>query len=162
MASWQELLDRPEGTFTSFKSTPTMSRLPETSAGISESERTILIVEDNSFDVALLRHTLDHHGVRSRIVVMKDDERASKFLDGAEAKEQAVPALIILDLNLPTKTGRELLARVRQSLLLRDVPVVVFSSSEAETDRQEALRLGANRYVTKPSNLDAFLNIVRF
>jgi two-component system, chemotaxis family, response regulator Rcp1 len=159
MASWQELLDRPEGTFTSFKSTPTMSRLPETSAGISESERTILIVEDNSGDVALLRHTLDHHGVRS---IMKDGERASKFLDGAEAKEQAVPALIILDLNLPTKTGRELLARVRQSLLLKDVPVVVFSSSEAETDRQEALRLGANRYVTKPSNLDAFLNIVRF
>ncbi len=119
----------------------------------------ILIVEDNSGDVSLLRHTLKQHGVRSRIVVMKDGDRASTFLDEAEAKEQAVPALIILDLNLPKKSGRELLARVKQSPLLKDVPVVVFSSSEAETDRQEALRLGANRYITKPSNLDAFLNI---
>jgi chemotaxis family two-component system response regulator Rcp1 len=119
----------------------------------------ILIVEDNSGDVSLLRHTLKHHGIQSKIVVMKDGERASKFLDEADAKEQAVPALIILDLNLPKKTGRELLARVRQSPLLKDIPVVVFSSSEAETDRQDALRLGANRYITKPSNLDAFLNI---
>ena len=119
----------------------------------------ILIVEDNSGDVSLIRHALGHHGVRLKTVVMKDGERASKFLDEAEAKEQAVPALIILDLNLPKKTGRELLARVRQSPLLKDVPVVVFSSSEAETDRQDALRLGANRYITKPSNLDAFLNI---
>jgi CheY-like chemotaxis protein len=116
-------------------------------------------VEDNSGDVSLLRHALKHHGVLSRIVVMKDGERASKFLDEADAKEQAVPALIILDLNLPKKTGKELLARVRQSPLFRDVPVLVFSSSQADADRQDALRLGANKYITKPSNLDEFLSI---
>jgi CheY-like chemotaxis protein len=109
--------------------------------------------------VSLLRHALEHHGVRLTIVVTKDGERACNFLDKAEAKQQAVPALIILDLNLPKKTGREVLARLKQSLLLKNVPVVVFSSSEAETDRQDALRLGAIRYITKPSNLDAFLNI---
>lgn len=90
---------------------------------------------------------------------MKDGERDSKFLDEADAKEQAVPALTILDLNLPKKTGKELLARVRQSPLFRDVPVLVFSSSQADADRQDALRLGANKYITKPSNLDEFLSI---
>lgn len=122
-------------------------------------DRWLLIVEDNSGDVALIRHALKSHGVDCKVVVMTDGERASRFIDETGDDANGCPELIILDLNLPKKTGRELLQEVRSSAACKDIPVVVFSSSEAETDRQESLRLGANMYITKPSNLDDFLKI---
>jgi DNA-binding response OmpR family regulator len=124
-----------------------------------DAERWILIAEDNLGDVTLIRHALKHHGIGCKVVVMKDGDRASKFIDEIDEKKHGCPALIILDLNLPRKSGRDLLKQMRLSLVCKDVPVVVFSSSQADTDRKDVLRLGANLYITKPSELDEFLKI---
>lgn len=128
-------------------------------AAYREAKGWILVAEDNPGDVSLIRLVLKEHGVERKIVVMKDGERASRLLDEADAQNYAAPALIILDLNLPKKNGRELLERVRRSPACRHAPVVVFSSSQADADRRDTLRLGANRYITKPSDLDEFLKV---
>jgi CheY-like chemotaxis protein len=80
-------------------------------------------------------------------------------MDQVDAGSAPCPVLVVLDLNLPKRNGREVLERIRQSPCCGKVPVAVFSSSDAATDRQEAARLGANRYIQKPSNLDEFLKI---
>jgi CheY-like chemotaxis protein len=119
----------------------------------------ILVAEDNTGDVSLIRHALIHHKVNLTVVVMKDGESVCCLLDDLDSNEGKSPALILLDLNLPRRSGRELLERIRASEALREVPVVVFSSSQAKSDREDSLRRGANLYITKPSDLDTFLEI---
>jgi len=119
----------------------------------------ILIVEDNVADVALLRESLNEHGVGFEVVVMTDGEKAVRFFDEVEAGTAPCPALVVLDLNLPKVAGSEVLQRIRESRLCSDVPVAIFSSSDAVTDRQQAAKLGANQYIRKPSNLDDFLKV---
>jgi CheY-like chemotaxis protein len=121
--------------------------------------RCILIVEDSASDVLLIRQSLQEHEISLDVVVMRDGERAERFLDDVDAGTPPCPAIVILDLNLPKRTGLEVLQRIRQSSTCRDVPVVVFSSSDATRDKQAAQSLGANRYIRKPSNLDGFLQI---
>jgi len=119
----------------------------------------ILLVEDNAADVSLIRHALKESGVAHRVVVVTDGDRASRLIDEHDVEHDVSPALIILDLNVPRKDGREILARVKLSPGYRNAPVVVLSSSQAEADRQDVLSLGADRYITKPSDLDEFLSI---
>lgn len=124
-----------------------------------EAKGWILIAEDNPGDISLIRMVLKQHGIERKIVVMKDGERACKFLDEADAQNYGSPALIVLDLNLPKKSGREVLEQVRRSIACKHAPVVVFSSSSADADRRDVLRLGADRFVTKPSDLDEFFKV---
>jgi CheY-like chemotaxis protein len=117
------------------------------------------MVEDNTGDVALMRQTLKQHGVNLELVVMSDGEKAIQFIDGLDAGTMTCPALVILDLNLPKRPGREVLERIRQSDRCGSIPVAVFSSSDAAKDKEEAARLGANRYIRKPTNLEDFLSV---
>jgi CheY-like chemotaxis protein len=91
--------------------------------------------------------------------VFADGDEAFRFLDEVERGAAECPVMFVLDLNLPKRSGRHVLARIRQSAACKDVAVVVLSSSAAEQDKREATRLGANRYITKPIELDAYLEI---
>jgi two-component system, chemotaxis family, response regulator Rcp1 len=119
----------------------------------------ILLVEDNRADVTLVREALEEHGLTCKLLVLSDGEQALKLIARAETGEVACPELVILDLNLPKADGRQVLQRMRASSRCSSVPVVILSSSEAPEDIDQAKRLGATRYLKKPSNLDAFLSL---
>jgi CheY-like chemotaxis protein len=118
-----------------------------------------LLVEDNPADVRLVRTALEHHEVECEITVFVDGEKAILFIQAVDAEAIACPDLIIIDLNLPKRPGREVLECIRRSEKCREVPVVVLSSSDAVQDRDEASRLGASLYLKKPSRLEEFLNL---
>ena len=122
----------------------------------------ILLVEDSPADVDLTREALDDAKVHNNLHVVGDGVEALAFLrhDGRYA-EAPHPDLILLDLNLPKKDGREVLAEIKADPLLRRIPVVVLTTSEAEQDILRSYDLHANCYVTKPVDLDAFIHVVR-
>jgi CheY-like chemotaxis protein len=109
----------------------------------------------------LVREALEEHKVRCELIIVADGESAIDFVAGPGEGQRARPDLIILDLNLPRKTGKEVLERIRASSTYRHVPVVILTSSESFNDRQDAVRLGASRYVRKPSHLEQFLELGR-
>jgi DNA-binding response OmpR family regulator len=117
----------------------------------------ILLVEDNPADVLLVQESLDEHGIDCDLTVMNDGEKAFHFIDQIEAGKASCPALLVLDLNLPKRSGREVLSRLRASTVCAQVPVVILSSSDAPRDRKEAAQLGATLYIRKPSNLEDFM-----
>jgi CheY-like chemotaxis protein len=119
----------------------------------------IVVVEDNEADVDLLRYALGASEVKAQIRVLTDGEEAFRFLDEVESGKVEPPALFVLDLNLPRVPGWQVLERIRRSPVCRDIAVVVLSSSSADADRQDAVRLGASRYITKPSDLDEYLTV---
>ena len=117
-------------------------------------------MEDNSGDVLLIREALKEHRITSELFVVNDGQKALEFLSGIEAGiHPNCPVLLILDLNLPRKSGRELLAYIRETSRCAGIPVLVLSSSNAPADRQAALNLGARLYVRKPSDLSDFMAI---
>ncbi len=119
----------------------------------------ILVAEDNSGDISLIRLALAERGVALGVVVHADGEKAMEFLGQVDVGMCAGPALVVLDLNLPRINGREVLARIRNSPACGKIPVVVFSSSDSARDRDEAVSLGATLYLKKPSNLEDFLEV---
>ena len=116
-------------------------------------------MEDNPADVGLVRKALEEHDVQGHLVVVADGETALQLVEDLDAQLMVCPNLAIIDLNLPRKSGRAVLERFRCTDVCRAIPVVVLSSSDAHQDRADAERLGANRYVRKPSTLDEFLNL---
>jgi chemotaxis family two-component system response regulator Rcp1 len=116
-------------------------------------------VEDNPADAGLVRRALEEHGVEGEIMVIADGETAIAFIQAIDAGAAECPDLAIVDLNLPKKPGRQVLERMRQSEQCRHTPVVILSSSDAERDKADAVRLGASRYLRKPSKLDDFLSL---
>ena len=122
----------------------------------------ILLVEDNPGDVELTREALHDSKVHMRLSVVHDGVEALRFLrrEGVHAGAPR-PDLILLDLNLPRKDGRGVLAEVKADPELRQIPVVILTSSQAEQDILKAYELHANCYVTKPVDLDQFITIVR-
>lgn len=120
---------------------------------------TIFLAEDNPADVYLLREALAAaSGSEVTLIVAHDGEEALDFVQQRGAfLEPVEPDLIILDLNLPKNDGSEVLRSVRTSERLRKVPVVILTSSDSPRDRANAEKLGADAYITKPSDLDAFL-----
>ncbi len=119
----------------------------------------ILHVEDNPGDVDLLAEVLGALEVRTSITVARDGVEALERLAKGPAGGGRFD-LVFLDLNLPRKHGREVLADMRSDRELKHVPVVVLSSSEAERDLLEVYRLHANCFVTKPVDLDEFLSSI--
>jgi two-component system, chemotaxis family, response regulator Rcp1 len=119
----------------------------------------ILLVEDNPGDVVLIRESLEEHKVNCHLFVADDGEKAIQFIDELGADGNPFPALVILDLNLPKRSGREVLRRMRQNMNWASTPAVILSSSGALKDQEETARLGASKYIRKPSNLEAFMEI---
>ena len=122
----------------------------------------ILLVEDNPGDVRLTREALREGKVRNNLHVAADGVEALHFLRKEGRFADAVrPDLILLDLNLPKKDGREVLEDIKSDPDLRYIPVVVLTSSQAEQDILRAYDLHANCSVTKPVDLDQFIHVVR-
>ena len=122
----------------------------------------ILLVEDSSTDVMLTKEALEHAKVRNNLHVSKDGVEAMAFLrqQGSYA-DMPRPDVILLDLNLPRKDGREVLAEVKADDDLKTIPVVVLTTSQAQEDVLRAYGLHANCYITKPVDFDQFANVVR-
>ncbi|MEI6502314.1 MAG: response regulator [Armatimonadota bacterium] len=122
----------------------------------------ILLVEDNPGDVRLTREALRESKVINNLSVAKDGVEALEMLrrEGPHGAQRR-PDLILLDLNLPRKDGREVLGEIKEDPDLRRIPVVVLTTSEAESDVHRAYDLHANCYIVKPVDLDQFINVVR-
>jgi chemotaxis family two-component system response regulator Rcp1 len=118
----------------------------------------ILLVEDNPGDVGLVFEGFKDSLIAHRISVVDDGEEALTYL---RLDEGHCPDLVILDLNLPKKDGREVLAEMKADSRLRHLPVVIFSSSEADQDLLQAYELQASCFVTKAVDLEEFLTAVR-
>lgn len=122
----------------------------------------ILLVEDNPGDVRLTVEALREGKVHNQLSVARDGVEALAFLrrEGQFA-EAPRPDVILLDLNLPKKDGREVLAEIKADERLRRIPVVVLTTSKAEEDILRSYALHANCYVTKPVDLEQFITVVR-
>jgi chemotaxis family two-component system response regulator Rcp1 len=122
----------------------------------------ILMVEDDPGDVRLTREALKGSKVLHSLNVVEDGVAALDYLRKAPPYQDAVrPDIVLLDLNLPRKDGREVLAAMKQDPVLRTIPVVILTTSQAEEDVLRAYNLNANCYVTKPVDFDQFMRIVR-
>ena len=122
----------------------------------------ILLVEDNPGDVRLTVEALKDAKVHNNLYVAKDGVEAMSFLrrEGAYANAPR-PDLILLDLNLPKKDGREVLEEIKEDKGLRRIPVVVLTTSEAEMDILKAYNLHANCYINKPVGLEQFITVIK-
>lgn len=122
----------------------------------------ILLVEDNPADVRLTIEALREGKVRNNLSVVKDGVEAIEFLRRRGPYGEAPrPDLILLDLNLPRKDGREVLGEIKNDENLRRIPVVVLTTSSAEADILKSYALHANCYITKPVDLDQFVGVVK-
>jgi len=122
----------------------------------------ILLVEDNPGDVRLTIEGLNEGKVRNNMHVAKDGVEALAFMRREAQYATAVrPDLILLDLNLPRKDGREVLADIKADPNLKTIPVVVLTTSRAEQDVLHSYELQANCYITKPVDLEQFIHVVK-
>jgi CheY-like chemotaxis protein len=122
----------------------------------------ILLVEDDPGDVLMTKEALADAKMANELHVVSNGEEALEFLfQQGQYAEAPRPGLILLDLNLPRVDGREVLAKIKDDELLRRIPVVVLTTSEAEEDILRSYDLHANAYVTKPVDFDAFVKVVR-
>lgn len=122
----------------------------------------ILLVEDNPGDVRLTKEALREGKVRNNLHVAANGVDALAFLRHEGTHAQAPrPDLILLDLNLPRKDGREVLAEIKADDHLKTIPVVVLTTSKADEDIVRSYQLSANCYVTKPVDLEQFITVVR-
>jgi CheY-like chemotaxis protein len=122
----------------------------------------ILIIEDNPGDARIIKEVLGNKTAKFSMHLVKDGLEALNFLHKKEKYVQAPrPDLILLDLNLPKKDGREVLAEIKGNEYLRQIPVVVMTSSHAEEDIFRSYDLHANCYISKPMELDQFVMAVK-
>jgi CheY-like chemotaxis protein len=122
----------------------------------------VLLVEDDQGDVLMTREAFAHHRIHSELHVATDGEQALMFLrKQGEYRDVPRPALVLLDLNLPRRDGREVLAEIKADPDLRTIPVVVLTTSEAEEDILRSYALHANAYVSKPVDFDRFTEVIR-
>lgn len=128
----------------------------------SVSEADILLVEDNPGDVRLTKEAFRDGQIRNSLHVATDGIEAMEFLERClEDAETPCPDVVLLDLNLPKKSGEEVLAEIRDDPDLEHIPVVVLTSSEAEQDVVKSYELRANAYLTKPVDPASFIETIR-
>lgn len=122
----------------------------------------ILLVEDNPGDVRLTREALDEGRILNSLTVAKDGIEAMKILKReAEYKDSFRPDVILLDLNMPKKNGFEVLADIKSDPELKNIPVVVLTTSESDQDIIKSYSLSANAYITKPVDINQFLDVMK-
>ena len=125
----------------------------------------ILLVEDNPDDVELTLHALKRNNILNPIVVARDGQEACDYLfytgTYADSKHEP-PALVLLDLQLPKVDGIEVLRKIKDAPALKQVPVVILTSSKEEKDLVESYDLGVNSYIRKPVDFDQFVETVRY
>ena len=122
----------------------------------------ILLVEDSPGDVRLTREAFRDANPDVHMEVANDGVEAMEFLRKNAADEHAQPPdLILLDLNMPRMDGRQVLAEIKSDRVLRSIPTIILTTSEAEADIPKSYQLQANAYVTKPVQLDEFEDLVR-
>ena len=122
----------------------------------------ILLVEDNPGDVDLARETLMSSKIKNNLHVVNDGEKAIQFLRNETPYESSPrPDIILLDLNLPRKDGREVLAEIKQDDKLKRIPVVILTSSKADEDVIKSYDLHANCYISKPLDFRQFTKVVQ-
>jgi two-component system, chemotaxis family, response regulator Rcp1 len=121
----------------------------------------ILLIEDNPGDIRLTKEALKEGKVLNNLSVVTDGVEAIDFLRKLNKYKDAVtPDLILLDLNLPKKDGREVLKEIKEDLQLKQIPVVVLTTSKEEQDIIKSYNLYANCYITKPVDLDNFIKVI--
>jgi CheY-like chemotaxis protein len=132
---------------------------------LKKSQSPILLVEDDINDVFFFERALRKAGVTNRLEIAKDGQEAIDLLAGrgsfADPVQFPPPCLIVLDLNLPIKTGLQVLKWIRENDALDSVPVVALTSSTSDQDMAEAYQLRANSYLVKPSDPDTLVELVR-
>ena len=122
----------------------------------------VLLVEDDPGDTLMIREAFEDNKVRNRLTCLTDGVQAIEFLRRqGEHADAPRPDLILLDLNLPRKDGREVLAEIKGDGDLSTIPVVVLTTSQAEEDVLRSYELHANAYVTKPVDFERFIDVVR-
>lgn len=122
----------------------------------------ILLVDDNPGDIRLTQEALKDSKVLNNLHVVEDGLEALNYLrKKGEFKNEVTPDLILLDLNLPKRNGREVLSEIKEDELLKYIPVVILTISGAEEDILKSYELHANCYITKPVDMNQFVKIVR-
>ncbi len=122
----------------------------------------VLLVDDDPGDTLMIREAFEHNKVRNALECVADGVQAMQYLRReGEYADAARPDLVLLDLNLPRKDGREVLAEIKGDPALATIPVVVLTTSHAEEDVLKSYQLHANAYVTKPVDFERFIEVVR-
>jgi CheY-like chemotaxis protein len=122
----------------------------------------ILVVEDNAGDARLITEVLNDNKIFNSLFVAKDGVEAMDYLHNkGKFKETPQPDLIILDLNLPKKDGREVLSEIKNDKDLKHIPIVIMTISQAEEDILKSYNLHANCFITKPIDLEQFIKVVK-
>jgi len=132
------------------------------STHMNHAVKVLLLVEDNGADVRLMKEAFRESGIVEDISVVTDGEEAMMFLHKTGEYENAPrPHLILLDLNLPRKDGRQVLSEIKSDHDLKRIPVIILTSSQAEEDIRTTYELGANCFITKPLDFGEFTEITR-
>jgi CheY-like chemotaxis protein len=122
----------------------------------------VLLVEDDPGDVLMTREAFEHYKLRNVLDVVTDGEQALQFLRrSGDYADAARPGLILLDLNLPRVDGLEVLAEIKADPVLKVIPVVILTTSQAQQDVLRSYALHANAYVSKPVDFDGFMEAIR-
>ena len=124
-----------------------------------QQDPTILLVEDNPGDIRLIEEAIKTSSIEPTMYVAHDGVEAIHFLE--TRKRDTIPRLIVLELNLPKKSGVEVLRFVKRDEMLKEIPVIILTSSQNPQDITNAYDLHANCYLTKPANFDAFADVVK-
>ena len=126
---------------------------------------TILIADDDEEDRMLIMDAIEESEIPSQVYFVKDGEEAMDYLHQRGKYGQGVnaprPGIILLDLNMPRKDGRETLQEIKSDPNLKQIPVIILTTSKLETDINTSYDLGANTYITKPANFDSLVEIIK-
>jgi CheY-like chemotaxis protein len=129
---------------------------------MSPSARPILLVEDNPMDVDLAYQAFREHSVANPILVCRDGEEALQYIETHDsAADSQLPILVLLDLRLPKVDGIDVLRRIREHAVWKQIPVVVLTTSRQNTDIESAYQLGVNSYIVKPVEFLAFAEVAK-
>lgn len=122
----------------------------------------ILLVEDDPADADLIQECLEDMSLDVKLNIVNDGAKAIAYISRQHPYSKvALPDLILLDLNLPKKNGREVLKELKEDSLLKHIPVLVLTSSSAEDDINMSYSLGANSYIIKPGGFEQFVNVIQ-
>lgn len=120
-----------------------------------------VIVEDNRDDLELILDGIKKVDANYDVTILRDGREAERFVDDLLEGEQDIPKMMLLDLKLPMLSGLEILEKVKSSEVTKSIPVVIFTSSQAQSDITKAYELGANAFIVKPIDYNDFIKVIQ-